>query len=200
MTKIIPKRAVRVDVTEVIIHRQYGVVVVIHSGITILFVIFAFISLCMFVSFPILLVDDDAAIADILKRVAERVFPEATIAHARNYSEAAAFLANVDKEVFRLVLLDIDLKTDSTGFDFLSLLREQPFGQLVPVIVLSASLEETKAREPYLRGANAFTNKPFTYAAWKTYVEQLRSYWYETVTIPQIRFRQGPDSFLPLSY
>ncbi|WP_080058045.1 response regulator [Spirosoma aerolatum] len=154
----------------------------------------------MFASFPILLVDDDPAIADILKRVAERVFPEATIAHARDFTEAAAYLANVDKDVFRLVLLDIDLKTDSTGFDFLSLLRDQSFGQLVPVIVLSSSLEESKARESYLRGANAFTNKPFTYAAWKTYVEQLRSYWYETVTIPQIRFRQGPDAFSPSNF
>ncbi|GAB4029965.1 response regulator [Spirosoma gilvum] len=146
-------------------------------------------------SFPILLVDDDVAIADILTRVAERVFPEAIIVHARNFTEAVTCLANVDKEVFRLVLLDIDLQTDSTGFDFLSLLREKPFGQLVPVIVLSTSIQESKARESYLRGANAFTNKPFTYGDWKRYVEQLRSYWYETVTIPQIRFRQTPDSF-----
>ncbi|GAB4024699.1 response regulator [Spirosoma koreense] len=141
----------------------------------------------MSVSFPILLVDDDSTIADIIRRAAESVFPEAHIFHASNFEEAASFLQSADKEVFRLVLLDIDLQSALTGFDFLSLLRQQPYGQLIPVIVLSASRLQSKAKEAYERGANAFTTKPFSYADWKEYVGQLRSYWYKTVTIPQVR-------------
>lgn len=138
--------------------------------------------------FPILLVDDDTAISDILTRAAERAFPEANFIHVSSFNQAAAYLEGLEGKGPRLVLLDIDLQTGLSGFDFLSLLRQHPQGKLVPVIVLSSSQEESKAKEAYQRGANAYTPKPFSYPDWKSYVQQLRSYWFGTVTIPTFWF------------
>lgn len=145
----------------------------------------------MTAQFPILLVDDDPDIADILNRAARTAFAEAQFVHVRSFGEAAAYLEGLRGRGPRLVLLDIDLQTELSGLDFLSLMRGHDQGRLVPVVVFSASTR--LADQALSRGANAFARKPSSYAAWKAYVEQLRHYWFETVTTPNLWFDNESD-------
>ena len=148
----------------------------------------------MAVSFPLLLVDDDPSIADILRRAMSTTFPEAELRVVRSFVEAVAYLEGLYGPGPRLVLLDFDLRSELTGLDFLTLLRGHPQGRLIPVVVLSAHQEQSTAGQAYVRGASAFTAKPFGYQEWKRYVEQLRAYWYSTVTTPQLWFKgEGND-------
>ncbi|QDK81583.1 response regulator [Spirosoma sp. KCTC 42546] len=140
-------------------------------------------------TFTILLVDDDPEIADILTRVSIKSFPEARFIHVRHFADAVKYLDNLNGLGPNVVLLDIHLQTEPSGFEFLTLMRNHPIGCLVPIIILTATSTKTLALEAYNRGATAFTVKPFTYHDWKTYVDQLRLYWFETATIPRLYFR-----------
>ncbi|GAB4033287.1 response regulator [Spirosoma gilvum] len=135
---------------------------------------------------PMLLVDDDPQLAEVLNRAASLVFPEARFIQIGSFSEAATYLENLREHGPRLVLLDIDLKDKQTGLDFLALLRAHPQGKMVPVVILSLNTDEEVAEEAYVLGANAFTQKPDTYADWKKYVKLLKVYWFDTVTVPKI--------------
>lgn len=142
-------------------------------------------------SFPILLVDDDPAIAELLTRAARSNFPEARFLPVSSFAEAAQFVANLDGEGPKLVLLDIDLQTGPDGFAFLSLLRNHPQGRRLPVVMLSSSDEPEQVDKALTLGASAFTSKPFIFREWKDYVAQLRSYWYDTILLPTIWFNKG---------
>jgi CheY-like chemotaxis protein len=144
----------------------------------------------MSAQFSILLVDDDPAIADILNRTSESIFPQAQFIHVSSFVQAAAYLDGLEGRGPRLILLDINLQTGLSGLEFLTLIRQHPLGHLLPVVILSTTRRQEEIKEAYIRGANAFTVKPFSYGDWKAYVTQLRIYWFETATIPKPWFEK----------
>lgn len=149
-------------------------------------------------SYPILLVDDDPAIADLLTRSAKLIFPEARFTHVSSYAQAARYMSDLTGKGPRLILLDINLQVGLSGLEFLKLIRSHPQGRYLPVVMLSSSREDVDTIAAYLAGASAYTQKPDSYAGWKNYVSKLRSYWYETVTVPQLWFEQdenGTDTY-----
>lgn len=133
--------------------------------------------------FPILLVDDDPNVADVLSRAAQSTFPEATFIHVRSFEEAKRYIEELEGKGPKMVLLDIDLQDKVDGLDFLALLRAHPKGRILPVVVLSANKTATLVERAYTFGASSFTVKPFSFAEWKMYLHNLRTYWYETVTL-----------------
>lgn len=136
----------------------------------------------------ILLVDDEEEIAEVLNRAAASVFPEVTFVHVNSFTQAVTYLNGLNGVGPNLILLDLDLKSDLSGFDFLDRIRQHPQGRLIPTIMLTSNRNEATAQEAYARGANAFTPKPFTYAEWKLYVQQIRDFWFQTATIPWLYF------------
>ncbi|MEZ0541177.1 response regulator [Fibrella arboris] len=135
--------------------------------------------------FPVLIIDDDPTIAEIINRAAATAFPEASFMAVNHFDQAVTYLDNLEGRGPCLILLDVDLQEDRTGLDFLTLLRKHPQGRLIPVIMLSAGADQPTIDEAYFRGANAFTTKPFTLSEWKHYTTQLQQYWYQVVTMPQ---------------
>jgi CheY-like chemotaxis protein len=108
--------------------------------------------------FPMLVVDDDPAIAEILQRAAKSNFPEASFTPVRSFEDAVSYLENLEGKGPKLILLDINLESDGEGPGFLSLLRSHPQGRLVPTIMLSASESSHQIREAYELGATSFTS------------------------------------------
>ena len=149
-------------------------------------------------SYPILLVDDDPSIADLLTRSAKQIFPEAIFMHVSSYAEAAQYMGDLSGKGPRLILLDINLQVGLSGLEFLKLIRSHPQGRFLPVVMLSSSCEDVDTIAAYLAGASAYTQKPDSYAGWKTYVSKLRIYWHETVTVPQLWFERDEDEMDPL--
>lgn len=147
----------------------------------------------MAASFPILIVDDDPSIVDILQRAAQHSFVEAEFIPVHSFTQASLYIEGLQGRGPRLVLLDLDLQSELTGLDFLTLWRAHPQGRLVPVVVLSANQNQARAGETYVRGANAFSTKPTSYQDWKRYVSELRQYWFETVTTPKLWFENETE-------
>jgi CheY-like chemotaxis protein len=140
--------------------------------------------------FPILLVDDDAQIADVLVRAAQSSFPEASFIYVASFEEAKAYIDDLEGRGPKIVLLDIDLKGSVDGLDFLAMLRAHPKGRLLPVVMLSGSKTPKQVERSYAFGASAFTVKPYSYSDWKMYLQNLRTYWFETVTLLDFRHRR----------
>jgi DNA-binding response OmpR family regulator len=105
----------------------------------------------------ILLVEDDAAIADPLGRALEREkFAVTRVSHGRDAIAAASAGANVD-----LVLLDLTLP-DTDGLDVCRTLREKDLR--LPIVILTARSEEADIVTGLDAGADDYITKPFRLA------------------------------------
>jgi two-component system response regulator len=76
----------------------------------------------------------------------------------------------------RLVLLDLQLPRID-GFEVLRRLRERPQTRLVPVVILSSSLEREDLATSYALGANSYIRKPVDFAEFVVTAAQLGVYW-----------------------
>jgi two-component system, response regulator len=75
-----------------------------------------------------------------------------------------------------VVLLDLKLpKVD--GLEVLRRMRENAQTRLVPVVILTSSMEEQDRLQGYLRGANSYVRKPIDFAHFVEAVRQLGLYW-----------------------
>lgn len=143
--------------------------------------------------FLILLVDDDPDLGDWLSRVAVRSFPEARFHQVLTTPAAKAYIQELDGFGPRLILLDINLEHTESGFDFLAYLRAHPQAFMVPALILTVSKEKSDLEQAYAAKANAYMVKPDTLDAWTAFLDSLREYWVNTVTLPPIRFTRGAN-------
>ncbi|MVM33407.1 response regulator [Spirosoma sp. HMF4905] len=144
-------------------------------------------------TFPILLVEDDLAIVDIIHRAAKSSFPEADFISINTFDEAVVYLYNLEGKGPNLILLDVFLPGAHTGLDFLNLLKIHPLGKLLPAIILSQSENQKHVKEAYLLGATSYFVKPFTFLDWKNFLFNLRLFWYETATLPRTYFEKQQE-------
>ncbi|GAB3511915.1 hypothetical protein GCM10027341_52020 [Spirosoma knui] len=136
-------------------------------------------------SFHILVVDDEPPVADLLTRVSEKVFPEATIINTSSAQETLMYLDHQADKLPHLILLDIDLKESVSGLDLLPQLFSR-FRGSVPVVVLSSLRDGPIVDQAYKRGAVAYTQKPDTLQDWKRYVNVMKDYWFNTARLPTL--------------
>ncbi|GAB4038880.1 response regulator [Spirosoma gilvum] len=134
-------------------------------------------------SFEVLVVEDDRPTFDLLQRLAERLFPEATFVCSPSLSGTIDYLNTNPGKRPRLILLDIDLHSTADGLTMLPELRTRFKGQ-VPIIMLTVSERQEHVRQSYTMGATAYTTKPTSLEGWKAYIDTLKSYWYETNALP----------------
>jgi two-component system response regulator len=76
----------------------------------------------------------------------------------------------------RLVLLDLQLPRID-GFEVLRRLRARARTRLVPVVILSSSLEREDLATSYALGANSYIRKPVDFAEFVVTAGQLGIYW-----------------------
>ena len=55
----------------------------------------------------------------------------------------------------------------------------------IPVVLLSHSNARSDIAEAYQRGCSSYLVKPSQFSDWLSYFQTLRSYWWETATLPQ---------------
>jgi two-component system response regulator len=111
---------------------------------------------------------------------------------ARDGAEALDFLLAQGQYAQRdpldlpqVVLLDLKLPKLS-GLEVLERMRAHPRLKLLPVIVLTTSLEERDITQSYELGANSYIRKPVDYGNFLEAVRQLSLYWLVLNEAPRI--------------
>ncbi|GAB3050604.1 hypothetical protein GCM10027185_62330 [Spirosoma pulveris] len=127
--------------------------------------------------------DDEPSIGELLKRLAQQEFPQASWVSTRSAQETWQYLEQTSLKLPQLILLDLDLRAATNGLALLAELR-QHFQGRVPIIVLSATAEVADVEQAYSQGAVAYTQKPEDLSAWRAYVRLLRAYWYQASRLP----------------
>ncbi|GAB2546962.1 response regulator [Spirosoma aerophilum] len=136
-------------------------------------------------SFPILLVDDDPNLLDILTQAAQRSFPEAFFTQVYSVDQAKNYLQNLESDKIKIVLLDINLEEAQSGIDLVTYIKDLPNTRLLPVVILTVMGDAQLIEQAYQEGIAAYHVKPFSLAEWRHYLATLRAYWYDLVKFPR---------------
>ena len=75
-----------------------------------------------------------------------------------------------------LILLDLNLPKRN-GLEVLRELRNHPDTRLVPVVILTSSLEPSDRLKAYQAGANSYLRKPVDFDEFVHVAQQVGSYW-----------------------
>jgi|LNFM01.1.fsa_nt_gb CheY-like chemotaxis protein len=133
---------------------------------------------------PILLVEDN----DLDEMLTLRAFRdnglERPVLVVRDGQQAVDYLADDDKALPALVLLDLKLPKLG-GFEVLQRMRAAPRTRWVPVVVLTSSLQADDLRESYRLGANSYVGKALDYDRFSKEIGALLRYWLAINQSPQ---------------
>ena len=127
----------------------------------------------------ILLVEDNADDEALCLRALKRNNIANEIIVARDGAEALDYLFVEDggtSELPQLVLLDLKLPKIN-GLQVLERLRAHPRTELLPIVMLTTSIEEHDLVESYRLGVNSYIRKPVDFAEFTEVVRQLGLYW-----------------------
>lgn len=131
----------------------------------------------------ILLVEDNADDVELTLRAFRRHNLENHVVVVRDGAEAldyffatGAYADRNPNDLPALVLLDLKLPRID-GLEVLRRLRSDPRTQLVPVVVLTSSKEETDLLRSYRLGCNSYVRKPIDFNEFVAAVTNLRLYW-----------------------
>ena len=131
----------------------------------------------------ILLVEDNAADVTLTIRAIKRANIANEMVVARDGAEALDYLFGTGQYSGRdinqlpvVVLLDLKLpKID--GIEVLKQIRANPVTQLLPVVVLTSSKEESDVTTCYKYNCNSYVRKPVDFNQFAEAVKQLGLYW-----------------------
>jgi CheY-like chemotaxis protein len=131
----------------------------------------------------ILLVEDEPAHAEIVRRNLDTTRVANTLKHVSDGEEALDYLyrkngfsATDSSPCPDLILLDLRLpKVD--GLQVLKTIKTDPALKNIPVVVLSTSSSESDVAMAYSNGANSYLIKPVDFRQFGALLETLVEYW-----------------------
>ena len=143
----------------------------------------------------ILLIEDDQADQEIVKRIAGQGVTSATIQTVSSGQEALDYLhrekqyaAQETSPTPDLVLLDLNMP-GLNGLETLSRIRAEEQTKLIPVVVLTTSDQESDIVQSYERGANSYLTKPVKYDEFVRVIRELDEYWFDLAVLPSAATR-----------
>jgi two-component system response regulator len=127
----------------------------------------------------ILLVEDNPKDEALALRALRKCAIAGEVAVARDGAEAVDFLFDRGSaRLPQLVLLDLKLPKLS-GLEVLRRIRAEERTRLLPVVILTTSVEERDRLDGYRSGANSYVRKPVDFSAFAEAIVQLGRYWLE---------------------
>ena len=140
----------------------------------------------------VLIVEDNDDHWTLMKNAMQQCLPEVTPVRVDTPAQALALLndwSTQEWEIPKLIFQDLYLPDRTDGWYLLQQIKNMPFPcNQIPVVILSSSNDRTDIEEAYQRGSSSYLIKPSTFAGWLAYFQEVRSYWWETVTLPPVRF------------
>jgi two-component system response regulator len=131
----------------------------------------------------VLLVEDNPDDAALTLRAFRKNNIQNPVYHAADGAAALGWLHGPDesgrpRELPAVVLLDLKLpKID--GLEVLRRIRSHERTRLLPVVILTSSMEDRDVRGAYTLGANSYVRKPVDFEAFLDSTRQLAEYWLE---------------------
>ena|SRR6266853_1585557 len=107
----------------------------------------------------VLIVDDSAAIRQILQRVLRQA--EIPIGAVYEASDGVEALETLKKQTVGLILSDINMP-NMDGLEFLTRVRAEQAWRGLPIVMVSTEGTHAKVLEAVERGASGYLRKPFT--------------------------------------
>lgn len=140
----------------------------------------------------VLVIEDSADHWTLMKSAMQQCLPEVTPVRVDTADQALELLdswATQEWEMPKLILQDLYLPNRTDGWYLLEQIKARPAPcNRIPVVMLSSSDYRTDIEEAYRRGSSSYLVKPTSFAEWLTYFQELRTYWWETVTLPPLQF------------
>jgi two-component system response regulator len=136
----------------------------------------------------ILLVEDNADDVLLLQRAWQKGHLQHELVVARDGQEALDYLFQDGRSVDdrpSLIVLDLNLPR-LNGLEVLARVRQDERFRLVPVVVLTSSLEHEDILRSYGLGANSYLRKPVDYQAFVEISRQLTQYWLQLNVSPTV--------------
>ena len=130
----------------------------------------------------ILLVEDDAASAELAMQVLKKIAPGVTIHHVSDGVEALDFLEGRGEPAGRepqpptVVLLDLKMPRVD-GFGVLERMRAMPAQRLSRVVVLSASAHDGDVERAYELGASGYVVKCIEFDRFRSSLQAIWDFW-----------------------
>jgi CheY-like chemotaxis protein len=137
----------------------------------------------------LLIIEDNPDHSAIIVKAATDCLPEIKPVLVSDEKQAIAYFNQCKLEEWelpKLILLDLYLPEAETGWRLLDFLKsEESALSKIPVVVLTNSIQKDDITEAYHRGCSSYLVKPVQYVDWLNYFQTLRSYWWETATLPK---------------
>jgi len=139
---------------------------------------------------PILIAEDDADDRYLLQTAFSEIgYPE-KIDFVENGIEVLNYLDtnythnnSDERSLPGFILLDLNMPKKD-GREVLKELKAHPVFKKIPVIVFTTTKNEIEIRRCYELGANSYVVKPISFDALLKVVENIRSFWFQTASIP----------------
>jgi CheY-like chemotaxis protein len=140
----------------------------------------------------VLIIEDNEDQWVLIKRAMQQCISEVTPVRVATPAQALALLKEWESqewEIPKLILLDLYLPESTDGWGLLQQIKNMPapFKQ-IPIVMLSSSSVSTDIRKGYELGISSYVVKPIDYSEWITYIQELRAYWWETVSLPPLHY------------
>lgn len=135
-------------------------------------------------SVEILLVEDNAADAQLTIRELQKHNMANNLIHVKNGAEALDFIFATGKyadtrevnHTPKVILLDIQMPKVN-GLEVLEKIKNDPRTQSIPVVVLTSSKESPDIQRCYKLGANSYIVKPVNFEGFAAAIKNLGFYW-----------------------
>jgi CheY-like chemotaxis protein len=92
-------------------------------------------------------------------------------------------------ELPKLIILDLYLPMNTDGLAVLKQFKSQSASiRRIPIIILSHSEMTVDILTAYQLGVASYHPKPLHFAGWLALFREVRTYWWETVTLPPVQY------------
>ncbi|MCB9015957.1 MAG: response regulator [Lentimicrobiaceae bacterium] len=125
---------------------------------------------------PILLVEDDMIDAMTVKRALKELNILNPVVTVENGEEALTYLRDSENEKPGIILLDLNMPR-MNGIEFLGIAKKDDNLKLIPVIVLTTSLDEIDRVDTFNLGVAGYMVKPVDYKKFVEVIKAIKLYW-----------------------
>ncbi|WP_420147371.1 response regulator [Spirosoma sp.] len=140
----------------------------------------------------ILIVEDNDDQWVIIQQALRQCLSEITVVRAATVQKAITLLEtwrHQEWETPKLILLDLYIPEKTDGWQLLRHIKTMSANySRIPIVVFSSSNVNSDIVESYQLGVSSYVVKPTNFADWLAYLQELRSYWWETVTLPPVQY------------